>query len=510
MRNFSEKIDGAAPLPSGILGAEEDNVRFNELKTAVSTTGIALDSPDGPDSRTDMLAEAACRSASGGVFYRDVGLVNAYVLEGIGDFVVPHGYFQGMCVKFRPGLTNTGPATVNVNALGIKKVFTAGGAPLAGGELAAESFVELLYDPALDSGVGGFALTLWSDKIGSTPGGVPIYQGKVGGRHMVRSLQAGTNVTIDTVETAEGSGLYRVRISAAASGGGGGGGNPLANIGGGAEIYKGFNDPNDELRSLVGANGIICDQGADEIQIGLDDISAWTVLLRNAGSAGTPAATTLIALTDEATPALNDVLLLGKAADGALRKVSILNLLKLAVTSEGSGPYSRPLLETKNSQTIISASTSYGASATIATIDLGVSYLKNFAVHGVMTNGGYLVEISYDAGATWSQVAAVGGNGSSGDYAAYASIRLAANLAFIRQAVSTVLRKDIGSVVMLPKTLGVMAVAQLSGNPDPITVSGEVGSGANVALIDGYMTKIRIRSIATSPNVFTNLTVYWD
>jgi hypothetical protein len=59
-------------------------------------------------------------------------------------------------------------------------------------------------------------------QVASVGGGIAIYQGQtIAAVHQIRSLIAGSGVTIDTVETAPGSGLFGVRI---ASGGGGGGG----------------------------------------------------------------------------------------------------------------------------------------------------------------------------------------------------------------------------------------------------------------------------------------------
>jgi hypothetical protein len=102
-----------------------------------------------------------------------------------------------------------------------------------------------------------------------TGGGITIYEGleAVTGHHKIRPLVAGSNVSIDLVEEPSGSGRYQVRISATGAGGGGGGGTPIVNIGSGADVYKGLNGGNDEIRRLKGANGITVVQNTNDITV---------------------------------------------------------------------------------------------------------------------------------------------------------------------------------------------------------------------------------------------------
>jgi hypothetical protein len=113
----------------------------------------------------------------------------------------------------------------------------------------------------------------------SNAGGTPIYEGMTSEdkpRHKIRPLIAGSNITFDLVENPVGSGRYGLRINAA-SAGGGGGSVPLENVGTGAQVYKGFDGTNDELRSIKGINGITVTQDTNEIVVNGAAISAATL-----------------------------------------------------------------------------------------------------------------------------------------------------------------------------------------------------------------------------------------
>lgn len=55
-------------------------------------------------------------------------------------------YTLGLPVRLKIAITNTGPATLNINALGAKGILHQSGAPLVGGELVANEIVDLIYD----------------------------------------------------------------------------------------------------------------------------------------------------------------------------------------------------------------------------------------------------------------------------------------------------------------------------------------------------------------------------
>lgn len=362
MRNFSTKADNTAPLSSGILTAEEDNVRFLELEQAVSTAGITLDGPSGPDTDTAQLAQAMARYASGGINAQDGGAANAYVLSALGSFQPPKAYFTGMTVRFYPAYSNDDASTINAFSLGAKQVYASDGTALEPGDISADVLTEATYDTTLNSGAGAFKLSPWSVLLANVAGGTALYEGREDGRHKIRSLEAGTNVTLTLVETDVGSGDYRVRISAAA-GGGGGGGSPHENVGSGAQVHKTNDGTYDELRSIVGGTGITLTQNTDEIEVKLANIAAWTIWLRNAGTTGAPAATLVTGLTDEPTPATTDKLILGKAADGALRSVTV-----SALRGSSSGGFVASGYATIVSRTSMSGSSGVNATLTYSTV----------------------------------------------------------------------------------------------------------------------------------------------
>lgn len=163
MRAWETKVDGAAPATSGLLSADEDNPRGQELANAVDTSGIDLDPIGGPDTDVNQLAQALARYASGGIYYQDTGSANAYVLSTPLSFVMPKAYFRGMRILFEPGNSNTGPATVNVNSIGVKKLLRPSGLLLLGGELIAGVECTAKYNPTADGGSGAFVLLPWSD-----------------------------------------------------------------------------------------------------------------------------------------------------------------------------------------------------------------------------------------------------------------------------------------------------------------------------------------------------------
>jgi hypothetical protein len=164
MRDFGTKIDNSAPAPSGVLTAEEDNVRFREDENLVSTSGVSLDPATGPDTDLKMKAQAVARYAAGGaVVYNDTGSADNYVLSspsGVNGFVMPKIYFEGMEIEFKPSNSCTGASTVNANGLGGKPLRRTNGDPTETNDIIAGVPCAARYSPSHDA----FLISPWALK----------------------------------------------------------------------------------------------------------------------------------------------------------------------------------------------------------------------------------------------------------------------------------------------------------------------------------------------------------
>ena len=122
MADFNtSKIDGDT------VGASEWN-QLASIDNFISTSGQTPST-----SNLNQTGIAAARYSSGGQFYTDSGIANAYVLSPVSPFKSPvssgsgEGYFVGMTIKFRAGNANSGASTVNVNSAGVKNLKQADG-----------------------------------------------------------------------------------------------------------------------------------------------------------------------------------------------------------------------------------------------------------------------------------------------------------------------------------------------------------------------------------------------
>lgn len=128
----------------------------------VDSSGVTED-----ESSDDMISEALGRYASGGVFFADSGVANAYVLSSPLSFTTPGAYFRGMRILFYATHDNTAASTVNVigpvgGGLGARRLLDQYGNPLKRGTIVADRPVEAIFDPAIDAPAGAFRLTPWS------------------------------------------------------------------------------------------------------------------------------------------------------------------------------------------------------------------------------------------------------------------------------------------------------------------------------------------------------------
>lgn len=104
------------------VGADEWN-QLASIENFIATSGQTPSAGN-----LNQMGIAASRYSSGGQFYTDSGIANAYVLSPVSPFKSPvssgsgEGYFVGMIIHFRAGNANTGASTVNVNSAGVKNL----------------------------------------------------------------------------------------------------------------------------------------------------------------------------------------------------------------------------------------------------------------------------------------------------------------------------------------------------------------------------------------------------
>lgn len=178
MQDLNDKITG------GTLTADEWNEVPSELQNIIEAVGIALSSGD-----LNQLGKGLASYSAVSTFYTCTGGTLAYIATKIGSFQAPASYNNGMIVRFRPNVNNTGATTINVNALGVKSVLSESGQVLTGGEFSTTRDVQLRYDGsdffisdatatgALQSERGAISGLQMSNDVGDTDHDIQVTQG---------------------------------------------------------------------------------------------------------------------------------------------------------------------------------------------------------------------------------------------------------------------------------------------------------------------------------------------
>ncbi|MEY9179731.1 hypothetical protein [Bradyrhizobium sp. USDA 313] len=137
-----------------------ESIEFPQREIVNLITDVGMFTPDNAD-----LHQLA-RSIQSNLLYSDddAGTANQYQVT---QTPAPQGYFPYMTVVLKIGNTNTGPSTLNVNALGAKPIVRIDGTDVRPGGLIAGSIVCLMFD-------GAKFQTVWSSSVGQgqTSGGV--------------------------------------------------------------------------------------------------------------------------------------------------------------------------------------------------------------------------------------------------------------------------------------------------------------------------------------------------
>jgi hypothetical protein len=139
MEDLNDKITG------GNLSATEWNEVPSELQNVIEQLGHTLSAGD-----LNQLGKAIAGYGASGDFYTGGGTADAQTLTKIGTKQAPAFLTDGMRVRWRPSVNNTGAATINVNALGVKSIVLEDASALAAGDLSTTRDALARYDLAND------------------------------------------------------------------------------------------------------------------------------------------------------------------------------------------------------------------------------------------------------------------------------------------------------------------------------------------------------------------------
>lgn len=174
MRNIPTKYTGDS------LTANEFNDIPGEEENLITSTGQTLSAAD-----LYQIAKAVAMYAGAGDFYSDSGSGNTYILNAEESMQAPTRYKNGLRIRYEISHTNTGPAQVNVNSLGLKDIVKEDAtSPLSPGDLPIGQHAELifyanidkfvLYSHKYDDQVFLTGDNLWSDRNSVRPGWILV------------------------------------------------------------------------------------------------------------------------------------------------------------------------------------------------------------------------------------------------------------------------------------------------------------------------------------------------
>jgi len=170
------------------------NLVVAQLRQATRTSGASES-----ELSDDMIAEAACRAASGGIYGVDSGSAGACVVTTPLGFVTPKSLFAGMRARFLPAAANPGAATLNAFGMGTKSVLKPDGVASAGGEFSAGLMTSVWYDPAANAGAGGWRIDPWALPSVSGGSGGAALPGFQFGQELLKQASTTLRVSAGTV-----------------------------------------------------------------------------------------------------------------------------------------------------------------------------------------------------------------------------------------------------------------------------------------------------------------------
>lgn len=102
-------------------------------------------------------------------------------------------YTNGLPVRFKADVANTGNATLNVNAIGAKNIYKNQNVVLANGDIPANGIIDVVYNTSLDAGNGGWEMTSHIANVPPTDTDARRYLATFG-----HNVLAGMNVAIES------------------------------------------------------------------------------------------------------------------------------------------------------------------------------------------------------------------------------------------------------------------------------------------------------------------------
>ena len=173
-QQFVTHIDAAGvqqkAQPQNVTGnaATATALAANGANCSAGNAAAGTDASGAAEGCFDVVTPAELQA--GGILYcADAGSTDAYTCNLTPALAA---YTDGMLLVFKPNTTNTGAATVNVNALGVKNIVTAANGTLADGDLVAGRRYVLFYDGTsfrmaqdFNSGGGGSISGLTTNKL---------------------------------------------------------------------------------------------------------------------------------------------------------------------------------------------------------------------------------------------------------------------------------------------------------------------------------------------------------
>lgn len=208
MQDFGTKADNSPP-PGGQLSAVEFNNLATENENAVSRSGQTLSGAS-----DTQLAESLFLHSVKSESFQDSGAANAYVatpVSGASGVLLPASYTNmgGAVISFKASAANTGASTLNIGQttgtlLGSKPIRTQTDTAIPAGSISASRQVQVVYNPAFDSGNGAWELLPWAfSSIESPPDSINV-------KMSVPTASATATLTADSiiVSTAIGGSSY--------------------------------------------------------------------------------------------------------------------------------------------------------------------------------------------------------------------------------------------------------------------------------------------------------------